>query len=829
MAKIKRGDKDRLRAAPLVTQLMELGGTEKRRQIIRQNLDELVLGVSPFLRLLLQKTDDKKLHTQIHLNGMLFTSEIARELATAMRFEEATKLAREDLYWALNYFSSLLPFEDEKRVDFVIELVLIHGAEYERLGLSEVSWQAYCLIDPVFEAVEIAAQELGSDSLDENAMSLILGAEVILEQVGLRSKLNRISRIVGQLTIAQNESDRLRKQAREWCLAHWTQLPAANRSDGLKKQSALPFKSFKVARHVASTLRCPECLENGNTEVSLINELISNDEGGLYLNFLIRCKNCSLETIVWNRCPSSMLLGFSPGDSKRFLINKLLNVQEYFNYLRSYSLIPLAADEKISAQCKSIFSSIQEAIPDLIDPEQIKNTNIDIAVIAGMFGPKISPFCHKCSDGFAIVVPEFFIIRLFRFARLLLLSWGIQNGKQRLRGPAISTEYAKELYKTLCSEFGGFEMKTIPLKVPRDMTGADLAILESCLTFVIGHEVAHICHKHLDHSASLGVSPLGAQVYDSLQDEIAADKTASRLARVVAERNYTNPLVQTFAMASIDIFFTVLTLVESKFPPDPQKHPLAHVRRAVLRSYAGAGITSQALLFAIGAQQALEANAENQPHKPDLPTTLCGDWQKLEAALESLSRGEEKECLKRLIPYLICQPTNDEGWQLLPHILFSESENKGVVSPRSAIPVSPELTDGTLTINLVQRLTKREMEMNLWVGYVKDLAYRAEKKGGFQALSLDDELRALRNVLLRLKHKPEPDRGTSPALILLDILEKGLLREFTYFARFTSFDRPGFAQFRELLLNDPSPVKELLMSLVVSRSQDDSEATDLTE
>jgi len=829
MAKIKRGDEDRLRAAPLVIQLMEFGGAEKRRQIIRQNLDELAIGVSPFLRLLLQKTDDKKLHTQTHLNGMLFTSEIARELATAKRFEEAAKLAREDLYWARNYFSSLPPLEDEERVDFVMKLVLIHGAEYERLGLSEVSWQAYCLIDPVFEAVEIAAQELGSDSMGKNAMSLILGAEVILEQVGLRSKLSQVRRVVGQQAIAQNDFDRLREQARERCLAHWTQLPAANRSDGLNEQSALPFKSFKVARHVASTLRCPECLECGHSEVSLMNELISNDEGRPYLNFLMRCKNCSMETIVWNRCPSSMLLGFSPGDSKRFLINQLLNVREYFNYLRSCSPIPLAEDEKISAQCKSLFSSIQEAIPDFIGHELTKNTNIDIAVIAGMFGPQISPFCHQCSDGSAIVVPEFFVIRLFRFTRLLLISWGVSDGSQRLRGPAISAEHAKELYETLYSEFWGSEMKTIPLSIPEDMTGADLAILENCLTFMIGHEVAHIYHGHMGHPASMGVSPSGAQVYDSPQDEIDADQTASRLARVVAERDYTDPLVQIFAMAPIDIFFTVLTLIEAKFPPDPQQHPPAHFRRAALRSQVGAGITSQALLFAIGAQQALEANAENQPHKPDLPKTLCGDWQKLEAALGSLSRGEEKECLKRLIPFLICQPSNDEGWQLVPHILLNDSENKGVVSPRRAIPASPELTDGTLTINLDQRLTRREMEMNLWIGYVKDLAYRAEKKGGFQDLSLDDELRALRNVLLRLKSRLGPDRSTSPAFILFGILEKGILREFTYFARFTSLDRPGFAQFRESLLSDPSSVRELLMSLVVSRSQTASEATDLTE
>jgi hypothetical protein len=117
--------------------------------------------------------------------------------------------------WTRNYFCSLSRLDDEQRVDFVTELVLIHGAEYERLGLSEVSWQAYCLIDPVFEAVEIAAQKLYSDNLSENALSLILGAETILEKVGLHSKLSQVRKVIEQLEPAQGDLDRLREKARE--------------------------------------------------------------------------------------------------------------------------------------------------------------------------------------------------------------------------------------------------------------------------------------------------------------------------------------------------------------------------------------------------------------------------------------------------------------------------------------------------------------------------------------------------------------------------------------------------------------------------------------
>lgn len=272
-------------------------------------------------------------------------------------------------------------------------------------------------------------------------------------------------------------------------------------------------------------------------------------------------------------------------------------------------------------------------------------------------------------------------------------------------------------------------------------------------------------------------------------------------------------------MASVDIFFTLLVLIEHKFPSDPREHPPAFLRRAALRSQVGKGISGQALLFAIAAQHSLETHADKPPKSLVLPQELRGDWQTLELALRSLSLGKKEESLANLTLFLIQNPAEEEGWKLLRHLLLAGRPNAVMLSPHAAILAFPEIRQDEIVIYVAESISDpangREVERKVWMKYAEELIAAAAKAGGFERLSLQDEEETLSHMLMRCAFVPGLDLSKGSIIYLMEIEEQGFLPVFTYFARFRNFGQPGFSEFCDRLLADSSEARELFQVLIV--------------
>lgn len=811
-----------IEAMQVVMKLMEASSMEQRRNIIGRNLDLLRVGIKPVLELLVAKAPEEQLKRQARLNGIMFSSEVSREMALSGRPDDADALAQQDLEWMRQTLLDLIRERDEDLARFIAELGMIHGKEYQRLGMTDSASQAFLLVDPVFEALEIVEQKLTDQEPEEEALTRVMTALLTLKNLGFDEDRKRLEGRIGKLNLTQSQMNNSRQEARKRVSDYWRRLPQPLHLDGLSPGKAFPFRSVMVAHTWVLALPCPRC---GEELTSVERPIDRPDSTETFLTFRLSCLgSCQVPAIFYNQLPSAAFLSLTSVTSQTGKGDEggKTGARQYINYLKSLSPYPLAENDVIEPTCAEALANAGKVLPLVLQGEESKRIHIEVGVVPGLFGVQTSPFVHECRDGFAIIVPEIFAIRLSRFARHLAQTMGVTDGISRTVDPVLEGEQAKELAQMLYREFWEVGLSTRPTEVPERMGGLLIAILENCLTFVVAHELAHIYLGHVGQRRFITLSEQGEEIpllsYGQ-KEEILADKMAGRLLQQVVQEQSKNELLETFAMASVDIFFTLLALIERKFPPDPREHPPAFVRRAALRSQVGKGVSGQSLQFAIAAQCYLEAHADEPPKTMDLPQEVRGDWQILELALRSLSLGEKEESLAQLTRFLIREPAEEEGWKLLRHLLLADRPDAVMLSPRGAILVFPEIFQDEIVIRVPESLSDpadgREVERKVWMKYAEELIAAAAKAGGFERLSLQDEEETLSHMLMRCAFVPGLDLSKGSIIYLMEIEEQGFLPVFTYFARFRNFGQPGFSEFCDRLLADSSEARELFQVLIV--------------
>lgn len=802
--------------------LMETSGLEQKRNIIRGNLDVLQVGLKSSLELLIAKAPEELLKTQARLNGIVLSSEVSREMASCGRLDDADALAQQDLEWMRQTLLDLTRRPEEELARFILELGIIHGKEYRRLGMMDRASQAFLLVDPLLEALEIVEQKPPGPSPAGEASTRVMTALLMLKNLGFDEDRKRLEEWIREFNLTLSEINNSRQEAQKRVSDYWRELPKPLQLNGLGPGKAFPFRSVMAAHAWVIGLPCPRCAE----PLTLFEKSVEKpDVTETFLTFEMRCSDSNHASVVfYNQLPSAPFISLAPVTSRTPNGDERgkVGARQYIDFLKSLSPYPLADNDVIEPQCAKALANARKVLPLVIPGEERKRIHVEVGVVPGLLGAQTSPFAHRCQDGFAIIVPEVFVIRLSRFARHLAQTWGVTDGISRTVDPLLEGERAKELAQMLSREFWVPGLSSRPTEVPERMNALLIAILENCLTFVIAHELAHICLGHVGQRHFITLLEQGEEIpflSYTQQEEIQADKMASQLLQQVVQEQSNNELLETFAMASVDIFFTLLVLIEHKFPSDPREHPPAFLRRAALRSQVGKGISGQALLFAIAAQHSLETHADKPPKSLVLPQELRGDWQTLELALRSLSLGKKEESLANLTLFLIQNPAEEEGWKLLRHLLLAGRPNAVMLSPHAAILAFPEIRQDEIVIYVAESISDpangREVERKVWMKYAEELIGASAKAGGFERLSFQNEEETLRHLLMRCAFVPGLDFSQGSIIYLMEIEEKGLLPVFTYFARFRSFDQPGFSDFRDRLLADSSETRDLFQVLIM--------------
>ena len=793
---------------------------DERLRFMGENIDAFLTSLSPFFDLVFQQSPTDLLRWECCKSACISCSEAGIVSVERGARSSAREILAQEIAWTQRMFGVLGHAREISLYEKTVKHVFIHANHYRTLQLDDEALRLYRLVDATCHAVELIGDCKNLEHLASAQLEELILAAAMLEYVGHPLLAAAQGFTVGSGTFPAGLTSRMRTaQAR--VQAFWEEPPSVNKTAGTTREAAYSFLSRRAAESWVKSTPCPSCNAQMDAKSLLTPEMeLRTDPPRAYVVHRPRCSRCTHAITVYCDALSypgvrALLDGLTTA-SYIYLARKLVG---------SYDAVyEDEHDDGIQSWVEGILRSLVDAMGggdvDLI----LSPASLKVCVVRGMY--REGPLCRRCKDGAAIILPMPFITRMFRFARFFARTWGVGgNDGVIIAEPVIRPAQAQQLMGLLTTEFWAPlaqppPEQNLPTDILPQMEGMVEQFVRSCVTFVLAHELAHIVlqcpSEGVARSISLDEYQHGPQPTQALgrerQVEIAADLTAVHLLGKVLEKE-TNDASRSFSLASIDIFFTLLTLIEHRYPPRQEIHPIAYLRRAALRSSIGSCMTTFALSLALGVELTLESIAPPLKVEP-LPEILRGNWQMLESGLSQLLRHNHEGAQNDILTFVVCDPLNAEGWDALWRL---HGQGSALLMPMGALKMTVNEIEGRITVNVVDKglllddpVASRKKD--LWTEYVRRLLdIRAEVRG-MSNLSLEQEVSALDSWLSMVISRSGCHILEYPFDHLVKIREKGLLKEFVYFARYSAA-RPGFGPFREHLLKNKRRVIDLVECL----------------